>query len=132
MVQGIEDDGAIVPLGVGVQAPGGVGAGAGRRGVAEQAAAWFKANEVHFGVSVAGEVIQRPIPYDPLPRIVESAEWAWLERALAQRVRALDEFIPDAYGDPRILRAGLVPPALAYPSPPSFRPLPPPPPLLPA
>src|SRR5258708_566983 len=121
MVQAIRDDGVIAPLRGGVQAPGAVGAAAERRRLADQTTAWFKANEVHFGVSVAGEVVQRPIPYDPLPRIVESAEWTWLERALAQRVRALDEFIRDAYGDARILRAGLVPPELVYGSTSWFR-----------
>src|SRR5258708_1833460 len=121
MVQAIRDDGVIAPLRGGVQAPGAVGAAAERRRLADQTTAWFKANEVHFGVSVAGEVVQRPIPYDPLPRIVESAEWTWLERALAQRVRALDEFIRDAYGDARILRAGLVPPDLVYASTSWFR-----------
>src|SRR5260370_21103198 len=110
MEQGIGDDGVIAPLRGGVQARGVVGAAAERRRLADQTTAWFKANEVHFGVSVAGEVVQRPIPYDPLPRIVESAEWTWLERALAQRVRALDEFIRDAYGAARILRTGQRPP----------------------
>jgi uncharacterized circularly permuted ATP-grasp superfamily protein len=121
MVQAIRDDGVIAPVRGGVQAPVAAGEAAERRRLADQTTAWFKANEVHFGVSVAGEVIQRPIPYDPLPRIVESAEWAWLERALAQRVRALDEFIRDAYGDARILRAGLVPPELVYGSTSWFR-----------
>src|SRR5258708_13120742 len=110
MVQAIRDDGVIAPLRGGVQAPGAVGAAAERRRLADQTTAWFKANEVHFGVSVAGEVVQRPIPYDPLPRIVESAEWTWLERALAQRVRALDEFIRDAYAHPRTPRTALAPP----------------------
>src|ERR1700687_2983825 len=121
MVQAIRDDGVIAPVRAGVQAPVSVGVAAERRRLADQTTAWFKANEVHFGVSIAGEVIQRPIPYDPLPRIVESADWTWLERALAQRVRALDEFIRDAYGEARILRAGLVPPELIYGSTSWFR-----------
>src|SRR5258708_32574951 len=106
MVQAIRDDGVIAPLRGGVQAPGAVGAAAERRRLADQTTAWFKANEVHFGVSVAGEGVQRPIPYDPLPRIVESAEWPWRERALAQRVRALHECIRDAHGDSRNPTAG--------------------------
>src|ERR1700694_5625624 len=121
MAQAIRDDGVIAPIRAGVQAPVSVGAAAERRRLADQTTEWFKANEVHFGVSIAGEVVQRPIPYDPLPRIVESAEWTWLERALAQRVRALDEFIRDAYGEARVLRAGIVPPALVYGSAAWFR-----------
>src|SRR5258708_22345237 len=121
MEQAIRDDGVIAPLRGGVQAPGAVGAAAERRRLADQTTAWFKANEVHFGVSVAGEVVQRPIPYDPLPRIVELAEWTWLERALAQRVRALCEVLRDAHGDARILRAGLVTPELVHGSPDCIR-----------
>src|ERR1700688_3357527 len=121
MVQAIRDDAVIAPVRGGIEAPMSAGAAAERRRLADRTTAWFAANEVHFGVSVAGEVVQRPIPYDPLPRIVESAEWAWLERALAQRVRALDEFIRDSYGEARILRAGLVPPSLVYGSTSWFR-----------
>ena len=121
MVQALPDQSVIAPLRGGIQAPLTVAAAAERKRLADQTTAWFARNEVHFGVSVAGEVVQRPIPYDPLPRIVDSIEWAWLERALAQRVRALDEFIRDSYGDARILRAGLVPPSLVYGSSSWFR-----------
>lgn len=121
MVQALRDDSIIAPVRAGIQAPLTVAAAAERKRLADQTTAWFARNEVHFGVSVAGEVVQRPIPYDPLPRIVDSIEWAWLERALAQRVRALDEFIRDSYGDARILRAGLVPPSLVYGSTSWFR-----------
>ncbi|HVS50151.1 MAG TPA: circularly permuted type 2 ATP-grasp protein, partial [Candidatus Dormibacteraeota bacterium] len=102
MAQALPDDSVVAPIRGGVQAPLMVAAAAQRRRLADDTAAWFARNEVHFGVSIAGEVVQRPIPYDPLPRIVDSVEWAWLERALAQRVRALDEFVRDAYGEARI------------------------------
>jgi uncharacterized circularly permuted ATP-grasp superfamily protein len=122
MAQVLPDATVMPPIGGGIQTPlAAAAAAAQRRRLADETAAWFARNEVHFGVSVAGEVVQRPIPYDPLPRIVESAEWTWLERALAQRVKALDEFIRDAYGEARVLRAGLVPPALVYGSAAWFR-----------
>src|ERR1700716_1169592 len=121
MVQALSDHTVITPMRAGVQAPLTVAAAAQRRRLADDTAAWFARNQVHFGVSIGGEVVQRPIPYDPLPRIVDAVEWAWLERALAQRVRALDEFIRDSYGDARILRAGLVPPQLVYGSTSWFR-----------
>src|SRR6202158_6271643 len=117
MLQALPEQTVIVP----VQAPLTVATDEQRRRLADETTAWFARNQVHFGVSIAGEVVQRPIPYDPLPRIVDAVEWAWLERALAQRVRALDEFIRDAYGEARILRAGLVPPALVYGSTSWFR-----------
>ena len=121
MVQALPDHTVIAPLRAGVHAPLTVAAAAQRRRLADETAAWFARNQVHFGVSIAGEVVQRPIPYDPLPRIVDAVEWTWLERALAQRVRALDEFIRDAYGEARILSAGLVPPTLVYGSTSWFR-----------
>src|SRR6202165_1865165 len=122
MAQVLPDATVMPPIGGGIQTPLATAAAAAqRRRLADETAAWFARNEVHFGVSVAGEVVQRPIPYDPLPRIVDSAEWTWLERALAHRVKALDEFIRDAYGEARVLRAGLVPPALIYGSTSWFR-----------
>jgi uncharacterized circularly permuted ATP-grasp superfamily protein len=46
---------------------------------------------------------------DAVPRIFTRAEWDTLERGLAQRVRALDAFLRDAYGPRRIVEAGVVP-----------------------
>ena len=46
---------------------------------------------------------------DAVPRVFTSAEWDELERGLAQRVRALDAFLRDAYGERRIVEAGAVP-----------------------
>src|SRR3984893_15673107 len=121
MVQALPDHTVIAPMRGGVQAPLTDAAAAQRRRLADDAATWSARTQVHFGVSIAGEVVQRPIPYDPLPRIVDAVEWVWLERALAQRVRALDDFIGDVYGEARILRAGLVPPTLVYGSTSWFR-----------
>src|SRR5262245_54903295 len=36
---------------------------------------------------------ERIFPFDLIPRIVESAEWEWIERGLKQRVTALIMFI---------------------------------------
>jgi uncharacterized circularly permuted ATP-grasp superfamily protein len=121
MAQALPDTTVIAPIRGGIHAPLTVAASEQRRKLAAETTAWFARNEVHFGVSIGGEVVQRPIPYDPLPRIVDSVGWAWLERALAQRVRALDEFIRDAYGEAKVLRAGLVPPELVYGSTSWFR-----------
>src|SRR5688572_23137421 len=35
---------------------------------------------------------------DPVPRAIAAAEWARLEEALGQRVKALDAFLADVYG----------------------------------
>src|SRR3954464_14757727 len=46
---------------------------------------------------------------DPVPRLVTAAEWAELEAGLAQRVRALDAFVADVYGDRAAVQAGVIP-----------------------
>jgi carboxylate-amine ligase len=46
---------------------------------------------------------------DPIPRILEAAEWEHVESGLTQRVRALNAFIADAYGERRVVAAGVVP-----------------------
>jgi uncharacterized circularly permuted ATP-grasp superfamily protein len=46
---------------------------------------------------------------DPVPRLLPAYEWDELEAGLAQRVRALNAFLADAYGSRRIVEAGVVP-----------------------
>src|SRR3954453_1599315 len=46
---------------------------------------------------------------DPVPRLLRGDEWDELEAGLAQRVRALNAFLADAYGRGRIVKAGVVP-----------------------
>jgi uncharacterized circularly permuted ATP-grasp superfamily protein len=50
-----------------------------------------------------------PMVVDPVPRVIDSAEWDRLETGLLQRARALNAFLLDAYGDQRIFMEGLVP-----------------------
>lgn len=51
----------------------------------------------------------RPITVDPVPRLIEAAEWESLEAGLLQRARALNAFVADAYGPQRIFDADVVP-----------------------
>jgi uncharacterized circularly permuted ATP-grasp superfamily protein len=46
---------------------------------------------------------------DPVPRLLAGDEWDELEAGLKQRVRALNAFLADAYGERRIVAAGVVP-----------------------
>jgi uncharacterized circularly permuted ATP-grasp superfamily protein len=46
---------------------------------------------------------------DPVARVFTAEEWGHLERGLAQRVRALDAFLRDAYGARKIVETGRVP-----------------------
>jgi uncharacterized circularly permuted ATP-grasp superfamily protein len=50
-----------------------------------------------------------PMVVDPVPRVIDAAEWEPLEAGLLQRARALNAFLLDAYGDQRIFEEGLVP-----------------------
>ena len=75
---------------------------------------WFTRREVTFGAPAEGPA---PIfPFDPIPRVLGAAEWQLLERALAQRVTALDAFVADCYGAQRALREGVIPARLVYTS----------------
>jgi uncharacterized circularly permuted ATP-grasp superfamily protein len=51
----------------------------------------------------------RPFDVDPVPRIIEAEEWLELRAGIAQRVRALEAFVADAYGPRAIVKAGVVP-----------------------
>jgi uncharacterized circularly permuted ATP-grasp superfamily protein len=51
----------------------------------------------------------RPVAVDPVPRVIDAAEWERLEAGLGQRARALNAFLADAYGDQRIFAEGVVP-----------------------
>jgi uncharacterized circularly permuted ATP-grasp superfamily protein len=51
---------------------------------------------------------EAPFVVDIVPRLLSSAEWEPLARGLAQRTRALNAFLTDAYGERRIVEAGLV------------------------
>lgn len=46
---------------------------------------------------------------DPVPRVIDAAEWSLLRRGLAQRGRALAAFVADVYGQRTIVAAGIVP-----------------------
>jgi uncharacterized circularly permuted ATP-grasp superfamily protein len=46
---------------------------------------------------------------DPIPRVIDAEEWRVLSTGVAQRVRALELFVRDVYGERRIVQAGVVP-----------------------
>jgi uncharacterized circularly permuted ATP-grasp superfamily protein len=71
-------------------------------------------------LAVAADLLSRGVAFqavdgsenfrvDPVPRLVSAVEWDALEAGLAQRVRALNAFLTDAYGERRIVEAGVVP-----------------------
>jgi uncharacterized circularly permuted ATP-grasp superfamily protein len=68
------------------------------------------ANEVRrHGVSFRADGRTESFHLDPVPRLLVAAEWAELERGLRERVRALDQFVADVYGERRIVADGVLP-----------------------
>ncbi len=57
--------------------------------------------------SLSGQ--ERPFPLDLVPRVISAAEWTRLEKGIAQRVRALEMYLDDIYGEQEILRDGVIP-----------------------
>ena len=73
------------------------------------AAQTFLEQGVTFTVYSGDEGTERIMPFDPIPRIIPAAEWAFLERGLTQRITALNLFLKDIYGEQRIVKEGVVP-----------------------
>lgn len=57
------------------------------------------------------------VPLDPVPRLLLAEEWDRVEAGIVQRVRALEAFLDDVYGEGRALRDGVVPPDAVLPAP---------------
>lgn len=74
----------------------------------ESLASSYLAQGVTF--DFAGE--ERPFPLDVVPRVIEQPEWTRLERGIQQRVRVLEAFLSDVYGDQNAVRDGVVPAGL--------------------
>lgn len=52
---------------------------------------------------------ERVFPFDLVPRIITPDEWTFLDRGLKQRIKAMNLFIADVYGEQCILNDGVVP-----------------------
>jgi uncharacterized circularly permuted ATP-grasp superfamily protein/uncharacterized alpha-E superfamily protein len=63
----------------------------------------------------------RPFPLDPLPFVIDSAEWTSIAAAIEQRALLLNSILADLYGPQKLLKDGL-PPELVYPNPAFLRP----------
>ena len=64
-----------------------------------------------------GTFKERLFPFDAIPRVITATEWETLSRGLTQRVRALNLFLRDIYGEKKILADGVVPEEFVYRSP---------------
>ncbi len=78
---------------------------------------------VTFSVYSDDRGTEKIFPFCLVPRMISAPDWAALERGLVQRVRALELFLADLYGDQRILREGKLPADLVLGSKSWFPPL---------
>ncbi len=72
----------------------------------------FLRRGVTFTVYNDSEGTERIFPFDLIPRIIPSREWAKLEAGLIQRITALNLFLHDLYHGQKILKDKIVPAAL--------------------
>ncbi|MEO9139920.1 MAG: circularly permuted type 2 ATP-grasp protein [Jatrophihabitans sp.] len=56
---------------------------------------------------VGGEEL--PFPLDIVPRVIDDESWSTIEKGVRQRVRALEAFLADVYGNCRVVADGVVP-----------------------
>lgn len=75
------------------------------RGRTDSLASSYLAQGVTF--DFAGE--ERPFPLDAVPRVIAYDEWSRIEAGVKQRVRALEAFLDDAYGNQHCVRDGILP-----------------------
>ena len=80
----------------------------------------MRAIGVTFTVYEGTTGVDRPWPFDIIPRVMTSREWQAVESGLVQRLNALNLFIDDVYHDQRSVSSGVIPSELVSGSP-NFR-----------
>src|SRR5664279_2636261 len=81
----------------------------------------FRRIGITFAVYGTADGEERIIPFDIVPRVLTKTEWQRLARGLEQRIKALNAFLADVYGNAEIIAAGKIPADLVYRNP-YFRP----------
>src|SRR5687768_4047230 len=64
---------------------------------------------ITFAVYDDGTNIDRPWPFDVIPRVIDAREWKTIEAGLTQRLVALNRFIDDIYNERAVVKAGVFP-----------------------
>jgi len=100
----------------------------GRMGFRQLSSRWQSGRQLIQSQGITYNVGDRPEgnehtwPMDPLPLVIDKREWVGIEQAISQRATLLNEIISDLYGEQRLLREGLMPPALVFANPHFLRP----------
>ena len=69
---------------------------------------------VNFNLYKDGNFIERSLPFDVIPRIIESKEFDKLDRGLTQRIKALNLFLEDLYTSKKIVKDNIIPEEFIY------------------
>ncbi|HPG26347.1 MAG TPA: circularly permuted type 2 ATP-grasp protein, partial [Myxococcota bacterium] len=69
----------------------------------------FLRGGITFTLYSGKESTERIFPFDLIPRVIAASEWQRVEAGLEQRIRTLNLFLADVYGDQRILEEGIIP-----------------------
>jgi uncharacterized circularly permuted ATP-grasp superfamily protein/uncharacterized alpha-E superfamily protein len=79
-------------------------------------------NGITYNVYNDPENAARPWTLDPMPLVLDPAEWPSIEAAVIQRATLLNAILKDLYGPQSLLHDGLLPPELVFPNPAFLRP----------
>jgi uncharacterized circularly permuted ATP-grasp superfamily protein len=71
---------------------------------------------VTFSVYSDDRGAEKVMPMCLVPRVIAAGEWSRIERGLVQRLRALEMFLADVYGEQRIVAERVIPPELVQQS----------------
>ncbi len=74
----------------------------------------IRQNGVTYNVYGDPRGTDRPWQLDPIPLLVPTSEWKYLEAGLIQRALLLDQILADLYGPQRLLARGFLPPELVF------------------
>ncbi|HEY3063771.1 MAG TPA: circularly permuted type 2 ATP-grasp protein [Chloroflexota bacterium] len=69
----------------------------------------FESRGITFAVNQGPEGVEKIMPFDLVPRLVQAEEWRHIETGLEQRIRALNLFLHDIYHEQHILNDGTIP-----------------------
>lgn len=96
----------------GLALAGGAGGPDDLAGVREAADRLLADHGVTYGAPADDEDTGGPWRLDPVPVVLDEADWAPLDAALTQRAELLDAVLADLYGPRRLLRDDVLPPEL--------------------
>ncbi len=80
----------------------------------QEAQRLLRENGVTFNIYDGLRGTSRPWQIDPIPLFISADEWSDIEAGLVQRAELLNLVLADIYGEQKLLKEGLLPPALIF------------------